>query len=67
MAINGTRQIKNLMGRVVVLPLGGESVRGKLKDVRGGWIILEECHTRSGPVDGELWAALPIPWIQAVP
>lgn len=61
------RELRRLIGETIVVPLDGGSARGVLKHVAPGWIVLAECQTKDGPIDGRLMLRLPLPWVQVVP
>lgn len=60
------RLLASKVGADVVVPVGGETVSGRLAAVYRDWIVLEDASSDGETVDGILVVALPIAWIQVV-
>lgn len=60
------RALLSLKGRTVLVPVDGDTVRGRLVRVTRRWAYLEGCETTDGPVDGSLMVRLPLTWVQVV-
>lgn len=61
------RTMTGLIGSTVLVPVDGDTVRGRLVDVSRRWARLEACEHADGPVDGTLYVRLPVAWVQVAP
>lgn len=57
--------MSGLVGHLVVVPIGGDSVTGRVVSVTRKWLVLSDPSGPDGEsLDGRFIVALPLPWVQ---